>query len=171
MVYGVFKWLAVVLLLLTATRSGADAFHPFFISVTEIQYNDSAKTLEISSKMFTDDLETVLTKSFHEKPNLFRVNDRDAANRQLATYFNQHLSIIINGKKTAMKFLGFERENEAVWSYLESENVHLPKSVGIVNNMLYESFDTQIHLVHITVRGERKSSKLVNPQDKLNFDF
>ena len=36
--------------------------HPFYVSVTEINHNAADKTLEISCKMFTEDLEEILEK-------------------------------------------------------------------------------------------------------------
>ena len=32
-------------------------FHPFYVSVTEINHNAKSKTIEISTKIFFDDLE------------------------------------------------------------------------------------------------------------------
>ena len=36
--------------------------HPFFVSMTDINYNDNNKSLEISVRIFTDDLENTLRK-------------------------------------------------------------------------------------------------------------
>ena len=39
-------------------------FHPFYVSVTEVNQNVSEKTLEISCKFFADDFENILEKSY-----------------------------------------------------------------------------------------------------------
>ena len=45
----------------------AEAFHPFYISITEINHNAKDKTLEISCKMFAEDLEETLNKNYKTK--------------------------------------------------------------------------------------------------------
>ena len=51
-----FKWLLIGGLVLKPTPS---TYHPIFVSVTEIEHNAKDKTLEISCKIFTDDLEKI----------------------------------------------------------------------------------------------------------------
>ncbi|MEP7259341.1 MAG: DUF6702 family protein, partial [Flavitalea sp.] len=75
------------------------------------------------------------------------------------------------GKPFVLAFLGFERENEAAWSYLEAAHAPTPKTIEITNSILYDSFDQQINLVHVTVKGERKSAKLQYPESSLKFTF
>ncbi len=50
-----FKWLAIAVL---------GFFHPFYVSVTEINHNAKEQTLEISCKMFAEDLEEILKKNY-----------------------------------------------------------------------------------------------------------
>jgi hypothetical protein len=46
-----------------------------------------------------------------------------------------------------------------------------PKSVAIKNDLLYENFREQIHLMHVTVGGKRKSTKLDYPETDVNFSW
>ena len=45
-------------------------FHPFFISVIDIQHNNKEATLEISVRTFTDDLEKMINKEYHVQIDL-----------------------------------------------------------------------------------------------------
>ena len=40
------------------------SYHPFYVSVTEINQNLKEKTLEISCKLFAEDFETTLNKDY-----------------------------------------------------------------------------------------------------------
>ena len=71
----------------------------------------------------------------------------------------------------SLEFVGFEKENEAVWSYLQVSNTVAPKRVEINNDLLYDAFDQQINLVHISVGGNRKSTKLNYPEASASFQF
>ena len=46
-----YKWLLLFLL-----HSSSSSPHPIFVSVTEIEHNAAAKSLEISCKVFTEDM-------------------------------------------------------------------------------------------------------------------
>ena len=170
-----FKWFFFSLLAGIGSQGGQGAKgtlkHPFYVSVTEINHNSGDKNLEISCKIFTDDFETALTKGSGAKVDLFNPKDKAAVEKQVAAYFKKHLVIKLDGKAVSLEFVGFERENEAVWSYLQVSNTVAPKRVEINNDLLYDAFDQQINLVHISVGGNRKSTKLNYPEASASFQF
>lgn len=171
-----FKWFFVSLLAgiigTKATQSDKDSFiHPFYISVTEINHNAGDKNLEISCKIFTDDFETALAKASGTKIDLFNPKDKQAVEKQITAYIRKHLVIKLDNKPVSLEFVGFERENEAVWSYLQVSNTSAPKKIDINNDLLYDSFDQQINLLHISVGGNRKSTKLNYPDVSASFQF
>lgn len=146
--------------------------HPIFVSVTEINHNPQDKNLEIACKIFTDDFETVLAKATGAKIDLFNPKDTALTGRQISQYVSRHLALVVDGKPVSLSFVGFERETEAVWSYFEVKNISAaPKNIAIMNNLLYENFKQQINLLHVTVNGKRKSTKLDNPEAEAKFEF
>src|SRR4051812_25875749 len=72
--------------------------HPFYIAVTEINYNAKDKDLEISCKMFAEDLEQILEKN--NKATLDITSDKDKArfDRYIPDYIGKHLDLIVDGK-------------------------------------------------------------------------
>jgi hypothetical protein len=172
-----YKWFFAFLLTGITHTTGGPGYktvsnHPFFISVTEISHNASDKNLEISCKIFTDDFETALSKSSGSaKIDLFNPKDKQAAEKQIAAYIRKHLVIKLDNKPVVLEFIGFERENEAVWSYLQVSNTPAPKKIDISNDLLYESFDQQINLMHVSVGNNRKSTKLSYPDSSTSFQF
>jgi hypothetical protein len=77
-----------------------------------------------------------------------------------------HLKITADGKLLNLKYLGYEVIEEGVFSYYESPGIEDIKNVSLFNNLLYEYNSQQMGLVHITVNGSRKSTKLNNPVDR-----
>ena len=144
--------------------------HPLYVSITEINYNDQSHNIEISCKIFTDDLEQALGKKSGHSAHISSTRD-EAIAAEIAAYLAAHLGVSFDGKKVPVKFLGYELEKEAVWSYLEGPVARAPTSAEINNSILFDSFDQQINLVHITVKGERKSTKLVNPESRASLKF
>ena len=45
------------------------------------------------------------------------------------------------------------------------------KKITVTDNILYEYQSQQMGLLHITVNGKRQSTKLVNPEDKVEMSF
>jgi hypothetical protein len=147
--------------------------HPLFVSVTEINHNAQEKTLEISCKTFTDDLEKAIEKSSNVKIDLFNVKDKDkaAANKAITDYFKKHLLLKADGKAVQMELVGFEREGDATWSYFQVSNIPSLKKLEVSNNILYEASDEETNLMHVTVNSVRKSTKIDYPDVKATFEF
>jgi hypothetical protein len=59
-----YKWLLIPVLGIVLSSAGLPELHPFHVSVVEINYNATDKTLEISCKIFTDDFEKVLAQNY-----------------------------------------------------------------------------------------------------------
>ena len=73
-----YKWLLFCSwwLVADATQHQVVNKHPFYIAVTEINLNTSDKTLEISCKMFADDLEQTIEKINHIQLDISAEKDK-----------------------------------------------------------------------------------------------
>ena len=145
--------------------------HPYYVSVTEIKHNGKEQSLEISCRVFSDDLESALNKLGRGKVDILNPKNFAQINPLIAEYIPQHLKISINGKPVSILFLGYELESEATWCYFEVKGVRSVKNISITNDILYAEHDEQINMMHITVNGERKSTKLDNPAKTAEFSF
>lgn len=152
-------------------------FHPFHVSVTEIEHNASDKTLEISCKLFTDDFENVLKQNYPQdavhktKVDLINPVDKTAMDTLVKKYITSHLSILADGKPVLLTYIGFERDNEAVYGYLQGDNIINPQKIDITNKLMYDLFTDQVNLMHIKVGGKRNSIKLDYPATTSSFEF
>ncbi|GGH62818.1 hypothetical protein HNQ91_001340 [Filimonas zeae] len=147
-------------------------FHPFFVSVTDLKQNTKDKTIEISSKLFIDDFEKALTAAGKAPVDLSHPADKEKTDQQIAGYFKQHFQLSVNGQKMPVSYIGYEKEGEAAWCYLQVTNAPaVIKRVDIVSDVLYKQFESQIHIFHVTAGKELKSSKITNPESRVGFDF
>lgn len=163
-----FKWFLNLGLFLLA---GNPSVHPIYVSVVEIEHNLKEKTLEVSCKLFTDDFEKALRSAYKTHVDLINPNDKTAMDKLVNDYVQKHLKITVNGRPLSMKYIGYEKEGEGIYSYYEIENVQQAQQFSIVNNLLYEYHPEQMGLMHITVNGNRKSTKLNNPNEKAVLTF
>lgn len=161
-----YNWLLIISLNLFHAP-----LHPIFVSVTTIEHNASAKTLEISCKIFTDDLETTLRKKYNTKVDLLDVKFAPAMNKLVNDYIQKHLMVKADGKTVVLNFIGFEQQEEGIITYFEVKNISKLTKLEVVDTILYDEKPQQLQIIHVTVKGERKSSRLNNPDATASFVF
>jgi hypothetical protein len=161
MIVVLFHWMLAGLMSVT---------HPYYISVTEIEYDQRTREMGISCKFFPDDLESALKTYTGGKVDILK-GDKAPLGKQLNDYILHHLTVNVNGKAVAPVFLGFENDREATWCYFSVKDVPAPKTIQVFNNLLYEYRKEEINMVHVIVDGNRKSTKLSQPDVSFTFSF
>lgn len=145
--------------------------HPFHVSTTEINHNEKDKTLEISCRIFIDDFESALEKQFKTKADLSKEEMKTAMDTLVKKYILDHLKIKPDNRSAALNYVGFEKESDAAWVYLQVDNIASVKKIEIVNSILFDLFDDQMSIIHVKVNGIRKSTKLDYPEKQAVFNF
>lgn len=146
--------------------------HPYFVSTTEINFNSTGKTVEITCRMFTDNIEDAIEKKYKKEIDILHPKDKKEVEKLLHEYINEHLKIKINGQIYSAEMIGYEKEEDAIWTYLEIKKDIIPKTIVVENTLLYEHLPKQVNMVHVTVNGaNRQSSKVTNPDKELNFTY
>ena len=95
------------------------SIHPFHISVTDIEYDAEAKSVEIAQKIFMDDFEEVLSASGDRMVDLIDASQKDANDQLIEAYLLKNFSLTINGKPAVYQFLGTQIEDDAIWCFME----------------------------------------------------
>jgi hypothetical protein len=161
-------FLVVVLPLLAYT-----AAHKFYISVTNVNYSEKDAAVQITTRMFLDDMNAVL-KERYGIPSALGTEDESELH---ATYFEKYLRskflVAINGKQVEYTLLGKKYDTDMVSAYIELPGVSLAtlKSLEITNEVLTDLFEEQQNVVHFKVNGKKKSYVLLksSPKGMLNL--
>ena len=150
------------------------ALHPIHVSVTEINYDEKEKELEIISRIFIDDLQAAIReeKKLSELSLLAPVN-LGTTDQLVSEYIKQRFKISLDGKAQQVLYLGHEVEGEAILCYIQVKNVKKWNTIDVLDSIITELHDDQSNLVHVTVRDNVKSLRLMrdNPTGKLTFDL
>ena len=148
-------------------------FHPVHVSVTEINYNEKSKALQITSRIFIDDLElSIRSKLKQPELDILEPTNGLTTDKMVSEYLNDHLKVKLDGKPQKLHYLGHEAEDFAIVCYIEIENVKKFKSIDVFNDVITEIFEDQSNLVHVTYKGPVKSMRLMrdNPSDTFKFE-
>lgn len=103
--------------------------------------------------------------------DLLQPKDKTAMNKLVSDYVQKHLQLKVDGKAVALQFLGYEQQEEGIVSFYQVNNIAAVKKLDVTDNILFEYKKEQMNILHITVNGNKKSTKLVNPEEKASFGF
>lgn len=144
--------------------------HPFHVSVSDIKYKEDQRAIQISTRIFLDDLEVALrTYSGNEKLDITVKEEWDYVNEQLAKYVLENVKLSDDKGEMDTKYIGAEIEDEVMWVYIEIEKVKKLKTVKVWNSLLTESFDNQENLIHFRAFDEVKSERLYRGEEEKVF--
>jgi len=147
--------------------------HPIYLSVSEINYNEKDKALQITSRIFIDDLETSIRKKLNQPElDILKPNSGQTTDQLVSTYINDHFKIKLDGKAQKLNYLGNEIEDAAIICYIEIEKVKKFRTIEVLNDIIQETHEDQSNLIHVTYKGPVKSLRLLRdkPADILTFE-
>lgn len=155
----------LIFLLLILSLSSFNT-HKFYVSVTEIVHNEKAQSLQIISRVFTDDLEDLLQMRYDQDIKLLSKGDQGDVEKSLQNYLGRKFSIKIDGKSYKAEYLGKEYENDMTLLYLEVPGIKSVNSVKVKNAVLTDLFEDQKNLVHVELKGKTKSLILTGDKNE-----
>jgi hypothetical protein len=171
------KWMALFLskfeIMITLFCSFLLLLHPIHLSVSEINYSEKDKALQITSRIFIDDLETSIRKKLNQPElDILKPTAGQTTDQLVSTYMNDHFKVKLDGKPQKLNYLGHEIEDAALICYIEIEKVKKFKTIEVFNNVIQETHEDQSNLVHVTYKGPVKSLRLLRdkPVDILTFE-
>ena len=147
------------------------AIHKFYIGVFQIDYNLDKKELQVTSRVFIDDLEKALETKYKKKLNLATVKESKESETLIIQYFKEKFKISVNNKEQEMIFLAKEYEDDVVICYFKMPSSGKIKALTIFNTILTEQYAEQQNLLHTNINGNKKSFLFTNTnsQEKLQL--
>jgi len=157
-----------ILFLLLLPLLAFSTLHKFYVSVTNVNYYERDDALQITTRIFIDDLEEVLKERYDVQTFLATEEEAQIADFYIEKYLRTKFLIGLDGKIAEYDFLGKKYDNDVIICYLELPNVGLDqlKKVEVHNEILTDLFDEQKNLVHIKWKGNKKSFILTKSNAK-----
>ena len=158
-------------LLLILPLISFQGLHKFYVSVTEIEHNSEAQTLQIISRVFTDDMENLLKTRSAEELYLTKNEEHPSADKYLQKYLSQKLEVEVDGEQYPLKYIGKKYDNDMLIFFIEVEKVSSVNRILVRNEVLTDLFPDQKNVVHVEVRDQTKSLLLSRSEESgiLNF--
>ena len=132
--------------------------HAFHISKTDIVFQPTEKSMQITMHIFIDDLESAFEKQGVSKLFLGTEREKKEANNLIINYLQNNFSIQLNGKKTPYTWVGKEttKDKQALWIYLEIKNIREVRNISVENRVLTEVFTDQKNIVQVNIPSKKQ---------------
>lgn len=145
--------------------------HKYYIALTEIEYKEETKSVQMIMNVFMDDLELAINKEKGVNLQLTSKNEDKQVDTYFFNYLKEHFKVRINNQDKEYRYIGKEYDGNIIYFYLEINDIQEFKSINIENSVLVKYFPDQQNLIKATVKKERKSLFLDKRNDKglLNF--
>ncbi|MDX6183839.1 DUF6702 family protein [Flavobacterium sp. Fl-77] len=146
------------LLILCFFLFSAFSFHKFYMGVFQINYASEKKMLQITSRIFVDDLRKGIEKKYNKKTFLGTEKETDADVELLKKYLSENFAIKINGQTKSVIFLSKELEaDDVLVCYARITAVDKFNILEISNTILLDWNAEQQNITHITAFGGKKT--------------
>jgi hypothetical protein len=125
----------------------AASLHKFYTSLAQVEYNAGEKTVEVTLRVFADDLELALKRRAGREVRLDRT--QDAAQLVLA-YLRDTFEIKNRGGQSkTLKWVGMELRAGVAWLYFEAEMPEGLAGARLRDHVLFELFDEQVNTASV----------------------
>ena len=139
---------------LTLTSFG---FHKFYIAIYQIEYAQEKKMLQITSRIFIDDMNEVLEKNYHKKTHIGEKNESAEDIVLMNKYISDKFSIKVNGQNKPFQFVSTEVENNILIGYYKITDIPKIKTLEVKNTILIDLFPEQQNIIQSKIYGEKQS--------------
>ncbi len=145
--------------------------HKFYVSVTQINYAQDKKTIQITSRIFIDDLNNALGKRHKKKFYIGSTKESEEEIQLLKSYINENFSIKVNSKLKQAIFLDKEIEDDVIILYHVVRDISKINTLQIKNTLLFDFLPEQQHIIHTQISGKKLSALLTfeNQEELLKY--
>lgn len=132
------------------------SMHKFYVSIYQIKFVPEKKALHITSRIFMDDLNAVLSKKYNQK---IKIGDKEESQNDIELmkkYILERFIIKVNSKPVVINYLSNEKENNVLICYYKVVGVSKIKEIEIENTSLFEIDETQQNIIQTSIYNKKQ---------------
>lgn len=151
------KILLFTLLCISFFLASSFGMHKFYVSIYQINYVPEKKMLQITSRIFVDDLNEVLYKKYSKKTFLGESNETLDDIVLMKKYILENFSLKVNGQQKPINYLSNELEGNVFICYYNVKDISKIKTLEVKNTALLELNSEQQNIMQSNIYGEKQS--------------
>jgi hypothetical protein len=146
--------------------------HPVHVSILNAEYTTKGKSIDLSFKVFTSDLELAIYHNYAAALNLGKPNENPDASKFIDKYLSGAFSLTINNNNQPKLVYTRKAINEdAIWLYYHVPINDKVKSLKIRNLVLLDIYADQTNLLILAIDGKEKGYRFTinQPEETINI--
>ncbi len=160
----------VFLIFILFSLSGAGV-HKFYVAIFQMDYVPEKNVIQMTSRVFIDDLELAFEKKYDKKFYLGTSREIPETKKYLEKYFTEKVKVKINGSVQPIKYIGKEVEDDVLVCYY---TLPAPDGIAIIemkNTTLFDMYAEQQNMIHTNINNNKKSLLLTvdEPEGLLEY--
>lgn len=136
--------------------------HKFYIAIYKIDFNPSKKRIEITTRIFSEDLNTAISKKYNRKSTINSDTETPEDIEFLKKYLSEKIILKVNGKPKPMRFLSKEVDENVLICYFNCDDVSKITTFEITNATLTELFEEQQNIVQLSINYKKQTLLLTS---------
>jgi lysyl-tRNA synthetase class I len=140
--------------------------HKFFVAIYQINHAKEKKMLQITSRLFIDDINEALEKKYHIKSYLASEKETPENIEFLKKYLSEKFIIKVNGQPKTIEFLSKETEDNVIICYSRIKDVSKINTLEVENSIIMENHGDQQNIIQATFNGSKHSLLLTSESFK-----
>ena len=142
------------------------ALHKFYVAIYPINYAPQKKMIQITARIFIDDLNDAIENKFHKKT--FLGTDKETLEEEalMKKYIAEKFILKVNGQQKPMVFLSKELENNVIICYFNIKDIPKINSLEVQNSIITELYSEQQNIVQSTINGVKENLLLTGEKTK-----
>ncbi|HHC79832.1 MAG TPA: hypothetical protein ENK46_08110 [Flavobacteriia bacterium] len=149
----------------------AFSVHKYYISLTKIDFIKDKNEVQVTMRIFIDDLQATLNTAYHTNIELALPYESKEIDSLINTYLLKKFILTINGNKKEYTYLGKEYEDDVVYLYLEAENITKITAIKVKNSMLMDEFESQKNIIKLHINNTKRTFLLTKKKDNDLLQF
>ncbi|MFM9988315.1 DUF6702 family protein [Flavobacterium sp.] len=158
------KSIIYIFLFLSIICLSSFGMHKFYVSIYQLNYVPEKKMLQITSRIFIDDLNDILKIKYKQKTNIGETNETTEDVVLMKKYILDNFSIKINGQQKSINYLSKELEGNVLICYYNIKEISKVKTLEVQNTALFDLNSDQQNIIQSTIYGN-KQSLLLTPNN------
>ena len=151
------KWKQSSFFLLIMIVLSSFAVHKFYVGMFQMKFVPQKKEMQITTRIFIDDINLALEKKFHKKTFIGEPKETKEDEVLMQKYIAEKFKVKINGQAKSYTFLSKEIETNVVICYLKIKDLAKVNSLEIENSILMEIYPEQQNIIQFDNNGEKQS--------------
>ena len=160
------KTLKISFLLLLFVGLTAMGLHKFYVAIFQIDYVPQKKMVQITTRIFVDDLNDALKKKYLTTTFIGLDKETPEDITLMKKYFIDKFKLTINGQPKTITYLSNELENNVIICYFNIKEVSKLSTIEIENTILTELHSEQQNIIQFNDNGKKQSILLTNETTK-----